>query len=421
MIFFGRLFYKSVFLSSALANIRIPLFFLFLKATHDVKTPVKAVFVASLCNVVGDLVLRKSGLVGAATATALSTVASFAVLMTAVIKKMRHWRKLEREENVSDSKEVFRISKPDQMDIQFALAYKNDTIATSMVFDAATEESITISEEASLISLQSSSTTSNATETSSIFDFNEMVAQQQEIDGASAEATQESQKVQLQEAKPVVPYMSLPDPKSLWQLFTLSLPLAFNMWAKYGCYLALTVKAADFGAVALASHNILMRVFFLLGTTADALGQTAQSFLPAALYPVRRQKDFTAILKRIGVLAVAAAAFNYVASRSLLMHCGTMFTRNAGILSCMQKTSVWTAIVLALHPIVVAISGTVIATKNFRNLVKTYAFTVLVFGAVLQRATSFAAVWQSLVIFQLVRLVNYLFWSKVTPNALAAP
>lgn len=396
-------------------------------STHDVKTPVKAVAVASICNVVGDLLLRKSGLAGAATATALATLASCAVLMTSVIKKMNHWRTLERDECqqqevVFSKDEVISIPDPDQIDLQFSLAYKNDTGATSLIFDEDT--SLVQAETSHDDYLYPSSTLSSSDkEASMIFDVGEMIAQRDEIEMASVEAAQEVEQVgrQEQETKPVVPYMSLPDPRSFMRLFQLSLPLAFNMWAKYGCYFALTVKAADFGAVALASHNILMRVFFLLGTTADALGQTAQSFLPAALYPKKRHKDFNGILKRIGALAAAAAVFNFFASRSLLMNCGTLFTRDVGVLSCLRDTSIWSALVLALHPIVVAISGTVIATKSFANLVKVYAFTVATHVAILQRASSFAAVWQSLVIFQLVRLFHYLFWSKVAPNELVAP
>jgi len=159
-----------------------------------------------------------------------------------------------------------------------------------------------------------------------------------------------------------------------------------------------------------------MRIFIFFGAFADSLGQAAQSFLPAAIYPVKRARDFNQILKRLAVLATGVAVFNFTASRAIMLHCASSFTSDAGILSCIQNTSIWTAICLALHPIIIGISGTVIATRQFRNLVKVYAVTVAAHFAVLRKAASFAQVWQALVIFQLVRLFNYGFWSVVTPE-----
>jgi Na+-driven multidrug efflux pump len=188
------------------------------------------------------------------------------------------------------------------------------------------------------------------------------------------------------------------------------------MWTKMACYFGLTYRATDFGPTAMASHNILMRIFFFFGCFGDALGQTAQSFLPATLYPTYRPADFRRIGRRIGVAALSIAAFNYVASRTILWHGGGIFTSNAGIVQCLRTTSIWTGLALALHPIVVSMSGTVIATRNFSNLVKVYTVTALVHLMVLSRATSFAQVWQALVIFQMVRLANYLFWTRFTPS-----
>lgn len=375
-------------------------------ATVDVQTPVLAVLLASIINVTGDLWLRHYQLVGVASATAVSSLASCTVLLWAVIRKMNHWNNLQQQQQQS------------QIIVDTAAAA---SAISTMKADA--PASILSRSMPELYGHDNAIPFNSSLEAALAFPASTMTyprllnnATVNEDGNISTPSEQEEQQSTATAA--VVSYVSLPDRRELWKLVQLSLPLAFNMWAKMGCYFALTVKAADFGPTAMASHNILMRVFFFFGCFADSLGQTAQSFLPATLVPVWRPQVFHSILRRIAVLAIGVAAFNFGTSRLLLSHWSRLFTSDIGILTCLRETSIWTALALALHPIVVTISGTVIATRNFSNLVKVYAVTVLVHWAVLTRATSFAQTWQALVIFQLVRLINYLFWSKVTPRRL---
>jgi hypothetical protein len=81
----------------------------------------------------------------------------------------------------------------------------------------------------------------------------------------------------------------------------------------------------------------------------------------------------------------------------------------------MSNNAVTVALCLALHPIIVLTEGTVISTRNFRNLVCTYAVTLAVHCTVLKTFAkqSFGAVWQSLLIFQFVRMLNYIVWGVV--------
>jgi Na+-driven multidrug efflux pump len=70
-------------------------------ATLDVRTPAIAVLVASVVNIVGDLVLSPTmGVVGAAWATAAATVASTGILFHAVMKQMQQWE-VKANEKVS--------------------------------------------------------------------------------------------------------------------------------------------------------------------------------------------------------------------------------------------------------------------------------------------------------------------------------
>ncbi|KAL3815390.1 hypothetical protein ACHAXA_010995 [Cyclostephanos tholiformis] len=81
-----------------------------------------------------------------------------------------------------------------------------------------------------------------------------------------------------------IPFISLPDRKSLASLLLLAGPMFFVMLGKIMGYSAMTVRAGDFGMVSLACHSVMMRVFFFFATAGDAISQAAQTFLPGLLY-----------------------------------------------------------------------------------------------------------------------------------------
>lgn len=216
-----------------------------------------------------------------------------------------------------------------------------------------------------------------------------------------------------EDAPTEVPFLSLPDRKSFLNLLTLSGPLCFNMWAKMGCYSALTVCATGFGLHALAAHNILLRVFFFFGCFADSLGQTAQSFLPATLYPKFDRASFQSIQKRLGLLAIGTAVLIRQASLGLVSTAGKSLVQDAGVLSLLKGQAGWLGLSLMLHPLIVWTEGTVIATRDFRALIRTYAVTVVGHLCVLRYFTpTFEGVWRALFGFQLLRLINYQIWKK---------
>ncbi|GAX27248.1 hypothetical protein FisN_13Lh195 [Fistulifera solaris] len=73
-------------------------------ATLDVRTPAIAVLVASVVNIVGDLLLSPTmGVVGAAWATAAATVASTGILFRAVVKQMKQWEMQANEKTRIDT------------------------------------------------------------------------------------------------------------------------------------------------------------------------------------------------------------------------------------------------------------------------------------------------------------------------------
>jgi Na+-driven multidrug efflux pump len=66
-------------------------------AQQDVRTPAIAVLAASVTNLVGDIVLRKQGVVGAATATAAASLISATILLRSVRRQFLSWRAKDAE------------------------------------------------------------------------------------------------------------------------------------------------------------------------------------------------------------------------------------------------------------------------------------------------------------------------------------
>jgi Na+-driven multidrug efflux pump len=207
-----------------------------------------------------------------------------------------------------------------------------------------------------------------------------------------------------------VPLLRLPDRKSLLQLVLLSGPIFLVMVAKIACYGAMTLRCTDFGVTALASHNIMMRIFFFYGCFGDSISQTAQTFLPVTLYPARRPKEFRQILGRLLCMTAVVGVFNSQTSVWMLRNLSGYLTQDAGIINMMRDHTGFFGLAILLHPFIMVCEGAVIASRDFTNLLKTYAVTLsLHFGILKYYSGSFPAVWRTFFLFQLIRLANFGF------------
>jgi Na+-driven multidrug efflux pump len=331
-----------------------------LLTVQDMRTPAVAVAVASIVNVVGDIGLRRYGVQGAAVATAAACVASTAILLQQVRGKMYEWRRSEvlTNSNNSNSKNT------GQQQSQQMIHLKNIT-----EFEVAESEQ---------------------------FHWNADIYQ---LDTELSPETHQE-----------VPLIRLPDRKSLIELVLLSGPIFFTMVAKIACYSAMTLRCTDFGVTALASHNIMMRIFFFYGCFGDSLSQTAQTFLPVTLYPVKAPREFRQILGRLLCMAAVVGVFNSQTSVWMLKHLSCHLTNDAGILQMMRDHTGWFGGAILLHPFILVCEGTVIARRDFSNLIKTYLVTLSLHFSILKYASgSFPAVWRTFFLFQLIRLVNFGF------------
>lgn len=253
--------------------------------------------VASIVNVIGDLALSpRWGIQGAGVATALATVASCFVLVDKVRKTTADWKAKEEAANLlsaTDSESYDTTSKlieSEFVENTSVLASKNgnDTFAVAM-------------------------------------------GVQDDDD---------------------IPFWSLPDKSSMIDLFKLAGPIFFTMVAKILCYSVMTVRATNFGIVPLASHNIMMRVFFFFACFGDSLSQAAQSF-----YPQVAKKSRVKLLKRLFVLSTAVGICNFQFSRLILQQLGKFLTKDPSMLSMMAQHATYVGYAVLLHPFIMLLEG----------------------------------------------------------------
>lgn len=333
----------------------------FCLTTQDTRTPALAVAVASGINIVGDLCLRRQGIQGAAMATAVAVSASAAILLSQVWRQVKEWRRLLAEQDERGKPEGRILTSDVGQPLQAQAA-----IATA----AATSQSLTTV--------------------------------------AAASEARVPAETQAPEPAEEIPFMSLPDRESFVELIGLSGPLFFNMMGKIICYSALTLRCSAYGVVPLAANTIMMRFFFLYGCFGYSLGQTAQAFLPAALYPVKNPRAVRRIVRRLVALASVVAVSNSLLVAWNVRALGRFLTTDVAVAQAMRDHAVYLGAAIFLHPFIELAEGVVIATRQFRTLIATYVITMATHLTTLAcLCHSFTGVWQTLVGFQVIRLANF--------------
>eukprot|EP00536_Pseudo-nitzschia_multiseries_P011094 jgi/Psemu1/326311/estExt_fgenesh1_pg.C_3620006 len=187
-------------------------------------------------------------------------------------------------------------------------------------------------------------------------------------------------------------------------LFKLAGPIFFVSMSKVLCYNVMTVRATTFGIVPLASHNIMLRVFFFFACFGDSLSQAAQSFCPQVAEKARGK-----LIRRLFCIAAFVGAFNNQASRLILTKYGRFLTHDSRIIEMMAHHAPWVGLGVLLHPFILLLEGAVLANRDLVFLVGTYTITVLlhlsfVFSPV---SSTFWGLWRALFGFQVIRLVQF--------------
>jgi len=224
------------------------------------------------------------------------------------------------------------------------------------------------------------------------------------------------------------PFISLPDLTSFVTLVKLAGPIFFVILGKLICYSAMTLRASDFGMRSLATHNIMLRIFFFFCTFGDSFSLAAQSFLPKVLYSggdndstngnekkaTSEPKENTAmaksLLKRIFMLASIMAVTNSGVAKYIMENGGSIFTNDSAILRLLSDPSrvFYMMGSVLLHPLIMTMEGSILATRDLGFLVGAYAFTMTIMLSLLKFSTSsFTQVWRALFTFQAIRSVVF--------------
>jgi len=336
-----------------------------LLCAQDTKTPALAVLVASVVNIVGDYIFvakMRWGVRGAALATSMASFMANGMLVGKVWRMMGSWKAAYREKTRETEGGGHLIRHEEQSSSQ-----------TNILEDGRVDP----------------------------FDPSGM------------------------------PFISFPDQESLVSLLLLAGPMFFVMLGKIMGYSAMTVRAGNFGMVSLACHNVLMRIFFFFATVGDALSQSAQTFLPGLFYRKGLQerekesdiittsktaisgdsdddKNARTLLKRLLLLSSIAGIINCIAGRYIANTSGRTFTTDSSLVSLMSHVSPFMGLALMLHPLTMALEGSIIAAGDAGYLVGTYAASLVVLlGQLKFVCKDFLGVWHGILIFQLIRITQF--------------
>ena len=346
----------------------------------DIATPAIAVAAASIVNIIGDLALTTQyGIQGAAVATALATVTSCAILLRKVRKTTDEW-KVKQEE----------------------LERGTDTTTNDNDF---TTKEVAATDEEKMLSLISA----EATETRIESLERKHIEHERNIDATNSSNNNG-------DGSKRIPFCSIPDKISMINLFKVAGPIFFVMMAKVVCYNVLTIRATTFGIVSLASHNIMMRVFFFFACFGDSLSQAGQSFYPQVDEKVRGK-----LIKRLFCISAFVGVFNNQVSQLILTRLGRFFAQDTRIVETMAQHAPWVGFAVLLHPFIMFLEGTVLAKRDLFFMVGTYSLSTLLHLSLVFSpfASTFSGLWRSLFVFQAMRLTQFAFrvWYKSRAEA----
>jgi hypothetical protein len=99
----------------------------------------------------------------------------------------------------------------------------------------------------------------------------------------------------------------------------------------------------------------------------------------------------------------------------ILKKFGRLLSRDGSIIRLMAEQSNFLAMAVFLHPFITLFEGTVVASRDFRTLIMTYAVTLGLHFSILKCACgSFPAIWRTFFLFQSIRLANFALqvWRK---------
>jgi Na+-driven multidrug efflux pump len=210
-----------------------------------------------------------------------------------------------------------------------------------------------------------------------------------------------------------IPFWSLPDKESLLVLLRLAGPISFFLMSQIACYSMMTLRATNFGIVNLATHNIMMRIFFFFACFGDSVGQAAESFFPQVAKDERGK-----LIQRLLGLSVVAGLFNFMSSNFILTRLGAFLTKEAAISKMMGQYAPYVGISAVAYPIAAFLEGLLLAKRDLKFLAGSYLTTLIILGGFVfsPLCATLQGLWRALFFFQGSLLIQFATrtWTKST-------
>jgi Na+-driven multidrug efflux pump len=124
------------------------------------------------------------------------------------------------------------------------------------------------------------------------------------------------------------------------------------------------------------------------------------------------------LLKRLLFIASIVGIINCVNGQFISKNAGRAFTNDASLSSLMSQVSPLMGLSLFLHPLTMCLEGAIIAASDTGFLVGTYVVSILVLlGQLSFCCNDFMGVWYGMLVFQLIRLVQFgsRAWRRTAP------
>ena len=204
---------------------------------------------------------------------------------------------------------------------------------------------------------------------------------------------------------------------------------ACALLGKAAALIFLTLTASGCGRAALAAHQVIYCIYCLFCPMGEALSQTMQSLLPAALAdpsganaegvpggaPSRRlNRRAWSLVKCVGVMGIVLGGLDAALAGSLPVALPWLFTKSEAVATQMELAAPTLAMCLLLHALSNMLEGILFATKDSSFFSRMYpaSSVAVIFLFAQQRSAGekpvLQEVWRTFFIYQCLRFVQCL-------------
>ena len=204
--------------------------------------------------------------------------------------------------------------------------------------------------------------------------------------------------------------LRMPELASLREFLVFAGPGFFALLGKVISYSSMSYAAAAAGTVALAAHQVVVQVFFFFCNIGDAVSNTAQAFLPA-LWSRGDPRQTRQVIKSVVVVSFILGVLDAGLAMAIPTWLSHIFTGELKVQASMLHVVWHLGASLVLHANVVALEGVLFAAREAAFLARAYAVSTVVFTSAMVAARSLApslvTVWWALVLYQVLRLLQF--------------